>query len=252
MYFTPYGGTRFIIPNAIDFTMSAVYKTNFVETIRAGGAFDTYGDVSPQPEVPFEFHFVYKCVTEVGFDVPFTAFSKRGLLDIAMVDGSFRTTPFKPISVEILRSYEQKNFLPFTVKGQKEPGWRSYSSRAITATGTPFTITTRGNADVFTLLTIQLSGQSSSVPQFTITNTTNNYALTWVGATALLVGQSITINPGASTVKRSTGADEYPSVSFGNIQTGFFKLAAGANVITVSPALPAGSTWSFVLRDAWY
>ena len=252
MYFTPYGGTRFIIPNAITFTMNETFKTNFVETIRAAGALDSYGDVSPQAEAPFEFQFIYPCLSQANFDAPFAAFSKRGFLDVAMVDGSFRTTPYKPISVEIPRSYEQKNFLPFTVKGQKAPGWRSFNSRVVTGTGNSFNVHTIGNADVFTLLTIQLSGQSSSITTFTITNNTNNYALQWVGATALTVGQSITINPGASTVKRNTGADEWPSVTLGQTQTGFFKLAAGDNAITVSPALPAGSVFTFVLRDAWY
>lgn len=250
--FTPFGGVKFIIPNAIDLTLNQTFKTNYVETIRSSGALDSYGDVSPQSIVPFEFPFVYPCFDQANYDEVFGTFSKRGFLDVMFLDGTIRTTPFKPETVETVRSWEAHRYLPFKVHGTKDPGWRSFKSRAVTGTGGSFNVHTIGNADVFTLLTIQLSGQSSSIANFTITNNTNNYALQWVGATALIVGQSITINPGASTVKRSTGADEWPSVTLGQTQTGFFKLAAGDNAITVSPALPAGSVFTFVFRDQWY
>lgn len=250
--FTPFGGSKYAVPPAIDLTLSSVFKTNYVETIRSAGAMDSYGDTSPGANVPFEFPFVIPCFDQQAVDDMYSAFSKRGWLDVQFIDGSIRSTVFKPESLDVVRSYGARKYLPVKVKGTKDPGWRSYKPRALTGSGTSFTIHTNGNADVFTLLTITLGGQSGSVPQFTLTNTTNNYALQWVGTVALLVGQTLTINPGAATVKRSTGSDEWPQVTLGTQQVGFFKLAPGDNTITVSPSLPAGSVWTFSFRDAWY
>lgn len=254
--FTPTGGTEYVVPDQrYELAMPIQYRTAPVILPAAAGSWDAFGTISPRTMDTLTLKYVIYAATHTALDTAIQAarlaFNRRGSLRAVMGDGvTYRLTQFRADQIEFPTTYEHPLVVMAQVRGQAEPFWKSQALNTQSG-ASPLTISNAGDADAYNALSLTLTA-SGTVSAISISNAANGYTFTWSNpSTPLTAGQSITINPAAGTVTRSTGADELQYVTFGSAQIALFKLAPGSNVLTYS-ATAGGGSLSVAWRDTWH
>lgn len=253
---TPDGGTEFLIPDRrYELVMPAVYRSAPVALPAASGAWDALGVALPRAQDTLTLKFVLAASSMTALDALVqsarVATARAGIVKAVMGDGSYRRAQWRPQQVDLPMTYEHPLAVIASVRGVCGPYWQSVDLATHSSMVSPRTISNSGDADAFAGLTLTLTAQGSCTA-ISITNAANGYSLNWLNtASPLTAGQTITINPAAGTVVRSTGANELPYVTLGASQIGLFKLAPGSNTISYT-ATAGGAVLAIAWRNTWH